>query len=603
MRKRDNRRKVERAARLIDRTGGATAACVAKDSRQFVRDGRYDAAIFAAGAFLVGAFYLVLKSFSLGAYAGDEHIYLYQAKLIADGFTPYREFAMAHPPVQALLTAVVFKIAGYHFLLGRTLPIAITLAGGLGLAWMARRELGAIAGIGAMALALLAYEPLRASSHFTGVETAVTLLVFAWLTGRQNRIVLCAILCAAAVATRLYAIPGVAALLVATLARDPRRGARLTLFGAAFGAAAFIALGLWTGFGNLFHDVVAYHAEKTAMSEAALTNIRWSVLFHNVVPAGLFALSLPAMLYAVANRWAAQSEEPSIPRRLRAATSEAGVGLPVAGAFAAILMLALLLNMDRIWIYYFVPSFPFAALGGGWLVAVWIRGLARLAKVRGRIRAAGISRGAAIGGAIALAAFCVILVLGPLLERKLAYYDKEIAKAAEEKHHAYTWRDGAIPGLANRTVRSLLWTDDRVVGNRYSSFTYYLWHESRTLDIVDAAVAEIADRTAPGDEIFGDSGTVPLLALLVGRGIAGLEVDTNIQRYHSGNSAPRDLVARIDRPTTRIVFLRSRFGVARLKELQALLQEKYTAVRTFRTDKGQVFQMFERRADAGGPDR
>ena len=598
MGKRDKRRKIEKAARPMEKPTDTPPT-----SKTSFRDGKHDAAIFTVGAFLVGAFYLVLKSFSLNAYAGDEHIYLYQAKLIADGFVPYGDFAMAHPPVQALLTAAVFKIVEYHFLLGRLLPVLITLAGGFGLAWMARRELGAIAGVAAMALSLLAYEPLRASSHYTGVETAVTLLVFAWLAARKDRMIVCAALCACAVATRLYAIPGVAALVIATLLRDPRRGARLAIFGAAFGAAAFVALGLWTGFGDLVHNVFAYHAEKTAMPEAELVNMRASVLFHNAVPAGLFALSLPAMIGAVAAVWPAVRSERSIWRRFRGAAALSGVDLPLAGAFAAILMLALLLNMDRVWMYYFVPSFPFAALGGAWLVALWIRGLARLARARGRIRSAGMSRAAVIGGVVALAAFAVYFAFCHLLERNLDYFDKETAKSAEEQDHAYTWRDGALPGFANRAARALLWNGERVIGERYSSFTYYLWHESRTFDIADDAVAEILSRTSDGDEIFGDSGTVPLLALLSGRGIAGREVDTNIQRYRSGNADPRDLVARIDAPATRIIFLRSRFGVAGLKELQALVREKYEAVRSFRTDEGQVFQMFERRAPTGGGNR
>ncbi|MCK9461066.1 MAG: hypothetical protein M0R80_15645 [Proteobacteria bacterium] len=591
MGRRDRKRKVERAGRPVERVAGP-----ARVAAIFARDGRHDAAIFAVGALLVGAFYLVLKSFSLNACAGDEHIYLYQAKLIADGFVPYRDFSMAHPPFQALLTAAIFEIAGYHFTLGRLLPVIVTLAGGAGVAWMARRELGAIAGIAAMALALLAYEPLRASSHFTGVETAVTLLTFAWLVARKDRMVVCAALCVCAVATRLYAIPGVAALVVVALLRDPRRGARLALFGAAFGAAAFVALGLWAGFGDLVHNVFAYHAEKTAMADSELANMRWSVLFHNAVPAALFALSLPAMIGAVAAAWPATRGERSILKRFRAAAALSRVGLPLAGAFAAILMLAILLSMDRVWMYYFVPSFPFAALAGAWLVADGVRGAVRLLRARGRLRAAGISRGAAVFAGIALAALGATLAFGHLLERTLAYWEEESAKPAPDRDRTYHWRDGALPGFANRAVRALLWDDERVIGERTSSFTYYLWHESRTLDIADEAVAEILARTADGDEIFGDSGTVPLLALLSGRDIASREVDTNIQRYRSGNADPRELVARIDAPATRIVFLRPRFGVAGLAALQALLKEKYAPVRTFRTREGQLFQMFERRA-------
>jgi len=570
--------------------------------RKQVFGGALDTAIFASGVFAVAAFYLVLKAYSVNAYAGDEHIYLYQAKLIADGFAPYGDFAMAHPPFQALLTAAIFKVAGYHFELGRLLPILVTLAGGLGLAWMARREIGSIAAIAAMAVALLSYEPLRASSHFTGVETAVTLLVFAWLAARRERTILAAALCVAAVMTRLYAIPGVAALLVVTLLENRRRGLFLALFGCAMGLTAFAALGLWTGFGPMFHDIFLYHAEKTAMDAAELANMKAGVLFHNAVPAALYALSLPAMLVAVSSAWRHVNAKSSNFARLREAVKSSGASLPLAGAFAAFLILALLLNMDRVWMYYFVPAFPFGALAAGWLVSLWIRGFARLARAGFRLEASGLGRGAVAGAFLAFVAFSIFFSLCHRLERNLDYFEKETSKKADERDRVYAWRDAALlPDFLNGAVRSFLWEDERTIGDRYTTFTYYLWHESRVFDVADEIVAEIRDRTAEGDEIFGDSGTVPLLALLSGRDIAGREVDTNIQRYRSSNADPKALVANIDRAETRIIFLRNRFGVAGLREIQALVKEKYEPAKSFRTSEGQAFQMFVRRADAREP--
>ena len=562
---------------------------------------KIESTIFYAGGLLVAAFYLVLKAYALNAYAGDEHIYLYQAKLIADGYAPYRDFFMAHPPVQALLTAAIFKIAGYHFLLGRLLPVLVTLAGGVGVALLARRETGAIGAVAAMALALLAYEPLRASSHFTGVETAVTLLVFAWLAARRDRMILAAAFAVAAVLTRLYAIPGVAALVIVTLLDRPRRGLVLALAGAAFGIAAFAALGLWTGFGAMFRDVFLYHAEKTAMDPGELANMKAGVLFHNAVPAALFALSLPAMLGALGLAWRRAGAGARLVPRLRASIALSGTALPLAGAFTAILVLALLLNMDRVWMYYFVPAFPFAALPAGWLAALWIRGLVRLARARFRIAAASMTRGAVAGALILLAAFAACFLSSHLLERNLDYFEKETASPSEDR--IYAWRDAALlPDCVNAAVRASLWRDERVVGAPTSSFTFYLWHESRVLDVVDDAVSEIRARTAEGDAIFGDSGTVPLLALLSGRGIAAREVDTNVQRYRSGNADAADLVRRIDAPTTRVVFLRGRFGVGGLPEIRDLVRREYVPDRSFRTSEGLSFQMFVRR-DATGAGR
>jgi hypothetical protein len=603
MGRRDKRRREERKATPREVGGGAArveahiSSVIAAASPDAFGP-RIDAAIFYAGGLLVAAFYLVLKAYSLNAYAGDEHIYLYQAKLIADGFAPYRDFFMAHPPVQALLTAAIFKVAGYHFLLGRLLPILVTLAGGVGLAFLARREIGAVAAVAAMAISLLAYEPLRSSSHYTGLETAVALLVFAWLAARRDRMVLAAALAVAAVMTRLYAIPGVAALVIVALLGNFRRGLVLAGAGAAIGVAAFVALGLWTGYGAMFHDVFLYHAEKTAMEAGELANMKASVLFHNAVPAALFTLSLPAILFGLAASWKRAGGEASIVSRLRQAVSRSGAALPLAGVFTAVLVLALLLNMDRVWMYYFVPAFPFGALAGGYLLSQWLRGFARLARSRFRVADAHLTRGAVWGALILFAAFALSAALGHRLERNLDYFERESSKPAE--NHAYTWRDAAVlPEVVNRAVRALLWSDERVIGAPTSSFTFYLWHESRVFDIAADAVSEIRARTRPGDEIFGDSGTVPLLALLSGREIAGREVDTNVQRYRSGNSDAGDLVRRIDAPSTRVVFLRNRFGVSGLTEIRDLVRREYVPARSFRTSEGTSFQMFVRGAAAG----
>ncbi|HUT78433.1 MAG TPA: hypothetical protein VM285_12135, partial [Polyangia bacterium] len=129
---------------------------------------------------------------------------------------------------------------------------------------------------------------------------------------------------------------------------------------------------------------------------------------------------------------------------------------------------------------------------------------------------------------------------------------------------------------------------------RASTFSHYLWHESRVLTITDAVVEEIRARTGPDDRIFGDSGTVPLFALLTGRDIAGNEVDTNVQRYRSGNADAAEIVSRIDAPSTKLIILRHRFGVAGVREVSDLVARRYRQVRVFQNAGGEVFRMYER---------
>ncbi|MFO8074449.1 MAG: hypothetical protein R6V85_21515 [Polyangia bacterium] len=559
--------------------------------------------VWALGVAAVAGFFLVLKMYAIQPYAGDEHIYMFQARLVSEGATPYSEFAMAHPPLQSLLTAGLLKLAGYRFELARLLPVLWCLAGGLLLAVIVWREKGVAASVAAMALYVLAYEPLRASSHYTGVNMTIALLLGALLAQRLDRLRLCAALCVAAVFTRLYAAPGVAALTLWTLLADRRRGARLVAWGAGIGAAAFVATGLWTGFGEMLHNMVAYHAQKTPMKSASLDNMKSSVLFHNAVPIALFALSLPAMVAELARAYDRLSDGGGILNRLRRAVVESGIGLELLGAATCFSFLLILLNMERVWMYYFVPAFPFAAIGGGWLVSRWIGIAAALIRARGRPSRAGVERRVLLGWTALFFAFVVAFFTSPRLESRLRYWEREMSKPPAERVHRYTWRPGALPDCLDELIHRWIWRDERVIGEPYWSFTYLLWHESRVLDIADEVVEEIEKRSEPGDRIFGDSGTVPLFALLSGRGIAGDEVDTNIQRYRSGNADPEELVRRIDRPDTRLIVLRHRFGVSGVREVRELVDRRYRPVETFESAQGRVFRMFERRDEPAGVER
>jgi hypothetical protein len=538
--------------------------------------------------------FLVLKMFAINPYAGDEHIYMYQAKLVSDGVTPYSEFAMAHPPLQSLFTGLVIAIAGYQFTLMRLLPILWCLLAGVLLAAAVRRELGSVASVAAAALFLLSYEPLRAASHATGVNMTMAVLFGAFLAYRKGLIPLTAGLCVAAVFTRLYAAPYVAVLAAWALVADRRRGLKLVAWGAGLGAAAFVAVGIWTGFGDMIHNMLRYHAQKTPMSAERLANMRDTVLFHNATPFSLFALGGPALFAALVRSFNRATDRRGW-SRFKTAVTRPRLGLPLLAGAAATTFLLILLLMDRVWMYYFVPAIGLGAIVGGWVVSRWIDAAVRLVRARGRLSRAGVDRPALIAYGVLLALFAFAFARSPALEGNLSYYEKAMAQEPSERVHRYEWRDGMLPGFLNDLVRNAIWRDERTIGDVYFGFTYLLWHETGVLDVTDEMVEEIERRTDEDDEIFGDSGTVPLLALLTGRRIAGNEVDTNIQRYRSGNADPDELVERIDDPRTKLIILRNRFGVTGVEQIKRLVKKKYELASRHRTSKGKLFMIFERK--------
>ena len=535
------------------------------------------------GIAILSAAFLVLKMFTINAYVGDEHIYLFQGKLVSQGLVPYRDFAMAHPPLQAAFTALLFKLFGYHFMLGRMLPIFIALAGGLTLSVLVFREFGAVASVVATAFVFFSYEPLRASSHYTGVNMTWALLVGALLAYRTNAFKTCAILCVAAVFTRLYAAPFVAAIIIWAIIADFKRGLKIIVWGAGVSGALIIAGCLWAGPDNIYNNLLGYHAGKTPMTTARLANDKASVLFHNALPAILYLLSLPVLAVTISTSWNKRSKHSAPLIRFKEAITEARARLPIFCAISAGLYVLMLSSMDRVWMYYFVPVFPFAAIFVGYAASRWT------------IFDFRISKSKIAGGLVLLVIFVTLFIFSPRLEQNLRYWDKEIKKPAAERTKTYSWHSALLPDFLNDLVKATLWSDERTIGEEYSFYNYYLWHESRFFDKADKIAEEIRARTQKDECIFGDSGSVPLLALLSDRCIAGNEVDTNIQRYKSGAADPAALIKKIDKASTKIIVLRPRFGVGALPHLKKLIRNKYTLVRMFRTAQGRVFIMYERK--------
>ena len=538
--------------------------------------------LWLATLILVTLFYLVIKAYSLNAYAGDEFIYLYSGKMIAQGLIPYADFAMAHPPLQMLHAALLFKLFGFSFLGARLLPALWCLIGGLALAWMVRREYGHVASIIAVWLFLTAYEPLRASSHFTGVNMTVALLIAAVAAYRSKAVRIAAIFCACAVFTRLYAVPGVLVLVVFAVFADRREGLRLVTWGTAAGAILFVATGLWTGFDAMIHNLVAYHTEKIPMSPTAIAGQERAVLVHNATIAALFGFSLIVLVATLIRSYGNVQVKvgqscalvESVSARLDAAITESHAGLVILSSAIALFFVLVLTNLDRVWTYYYIPSFPFAGVAAAWMVVKLLRGGIVLVHTRGRIKTAGFALWQVVGGLAVALLFALSVPLSPRLERGLESLNGG-ADQPEEWGRRYAFPPSPLPGWMNNLVRRAFWQDDRIAGHAYHTLQLVLWHESRRLDVVDAVVETIERETSKQAEIFGDSGTVPLFALLTDRRIAANQVDTNIQRYRSGNVDPKVLVSRIDNPRTEMIILRANFGVWGVPDIRNLVNEKY----------------------------
>ncbi len=547
------------------------------------------------GISLVTFLYLIVKMYALHAYAGDEHIYLYQAKLISQGMIPYKDFAMAHPPLQALFTSVIFKFFGYNFILYRLLPVLWYLVGGLVLALIVYREIGLSASITAMAFSLFSYEPLRASSHYTGINMTIVLLLVAFLAFRSGSTKTCAGFCLAAIFTRLYSIPVVAALIIWAFISNYREKVKLVIWILGAGAVLFIILGIWTGFKDLVQNVFRYHIYKNPMTADSISGMKGTMLFHNAIPILFFILSLPLLTTQMSLSLKTQGNIKNTSKNVFDKLKETNLELPLLSTLIVAIFLLVLLPLNRVWMYYFIPLFPFAGITVGWAVSKVIYYFKTIIKAKQAVSKTGIRRSDIILTTAILVIFIAGFLLSPKLESNLSYYKKYIGKPVPEKTFYYSWQPSILPDFIDKAIKLLFWHDERVIGKSYCSLTYLLWHESRLFDSVYDMVDEIHKRTSQNEKIFGDSGSVPLLALLSDRQIAANEIDTNIQRYISGSSNSDDLIKRIDNDLTKLVILRNNFGVAALNGIKQLIERKYTLINQFKTGQNQVYLIYERK--------
>jgi hypothetical protein len=286
--------------------------------------------------------------------------------------------------------------------------------------------------------------------------------------------------------------------------------------------------------------------------------------------------------------------------KIKTAVYDTNLALPLLGLFGTGLFGLILLNMTRVWMYYFVPMLGFAAISSGAFTGSLLAGFAKTIFHKGNLKAADIKKSSFAGALILIAIMSIFIYRAPLFEKNLSYYKNMVKQGNGTLTKTYTWSDGLLPDFINNAVKSFIWKKQRTIGKRYCSLTYLLWHESRYLKVTEQIVADIQKLTDKKDLIFGDSGTVPLFALLSGRAIAINEVDTNIQRYKSRNANPKKLVEDLDRVFTKLIILRvngrGRFGVFGVEEVQNFVKEKYTLKKIYPTVTGTRFLLFMRKS-------
>jgi len=121
--------------------------------------------------------FLLLKSQGFQHSRTDENIYFYMGKLMAEGKIPYRDFFFAHPPLPLLLFTLIFLIFGFNFILLKSISVIAIIVAAYYLFRLIAEETDPKIGILSTIVFLFSYDVLRASTHPTGINLMVMLML------------------------------------------------------------------------------------------------------------------------------------------------------------------------------------------------------------------------------------------------------------------------------------------------------------------------------------------------------------------------------------------------------------------------------------------
>lgn len=498
----------------------------------------------------------------------DENIYFYDAWLMHEGFLPYRDFFFAHPPMHLLPGWITFGVlGGFDLTTMKLLPDVAAFASSVFIYLIVRKASGRVAALLAAALFLFSHDLLRASSHWTAISWAIMWMSAGFYLALEKKPFASGIMLGLGVSTGIYIVPG--ALLIAGMTALNGRKDFLRYL-AAFVLTLLLANGYFLVMaGEAFlRDVLFFHLMKKPMHGNGFISASVPLLFHN-----FFLLSAPLYLLPLLLR---RIRDTGHPARHLPTLSDTGAFLPAA-AWSMLLFagyVLFLMMLSRIFHYYYLLLFPFAAVCAG----LFIGELFGMAKTASKDPAAGAW----------LASTAAALLLGayiyPKFETMLPYYKTKAGQTVR-----YNLPRSPLPEALQKPVTALFSNKERRVGDRYMGITYYLWHESRIFDTAAAIAGALKEHAHTDETIFGDSTTTPLVALLSGVRIADNFVDTNTMRFSSGETDSVKAVEALDRAMARRgqrltwALVNPKRGIARNRVFLRFFQKEFRPFRVFKT--------------------
>lgn len=284
---------------------------------------------------LIAIIFLALKTNVASYSVSDENTYYKMGELVSQGQTPYKDFFLAHFPLQVYMYAAVFKIFGFNILILKMLSAFAMVASAAFVSAIAKEKINSPAAIASSALFLFSYGTLLFSNFPTGAELSVPLVVAGFYFFLRKKNLLCGVMIG--IGTGIYQLSALAFipifLAAVLLLKDKKAAIRLVAgFGAVVGIIAAIFFIIAKG--EFVLQTVLYHLRKPT------ENIDKAAIFFRVVKMNV-ALLIAAMLGLV----------------FKAKTKAVVISIAIALAYIAIFPL-----IKQAFNYYLIYALPFLAI-------------------------------------------------------------------------------------------------------------------------------------------------------------------------------------------------------------------------------------------------
>jgi 4-amino-4-deoxy-L-arabinose transferase-like glycosyltransferase len=135
----------------------------------------------------------------------DENIYFYMAKLILEGFVPYKDFFFASPPLQIYIISFFMFLFGNKLILLKLIPIIATIISSYFIFGIVKKKFSEKEGLIASVLYLFSFLVLTTTDHSTGVHLSAMFITGLVYFIYYDQPFVAGLFASLALLTRLYA--------------------------------------------------------------------------------------------------------------------------------------------------------------------------------------------------------------------------------------------------------------------------------------------------------------------------------------------------------------------------------------------------------------